>query len=94
MNLFLQQSQLIASRNGLLLVNTYSTTQLASVTYTLLCVAQNLIIFNEAHLLKSIANEITTVKVAAHWASDLASDWAAHSTVFNRPKVEYFKPFF
>ncbi len=33
----------------------------------------------------------TTVKVAAHWASDSASDWAshwaAHSTVFNRPKV-------
>ena len=40
---------------------------------------------------------MTTVKVAAHWASDSASDWAvhwaAHSTVFNRPNVEYLKPF-
>ena len=41
---------------------------------------------------------LTTVKVAADWASDSssdwASDWASHSTVFNHSKVDYLNPFF
>ncbi len=50
---------------------------------------------NHGHdLLNFLVICITTVKVAAHWASDSAAHWAAHSTVFNRPKVEYLKPFF
>ena len=41
---------------------------------------------------------ITTVKVAADWASDSASDWAADwasdSTHFNRSKVHFVKHYF
>ncbi len=48
------------------------------------------------NIIRVLVNAIfkTTVKVAADWASDSASDWAVYSTVFNRPKVEYLKPFF
>jgi hypothetical protein len=38
--------------------------------------------------------KFTTVKVAADWPSDSASDWASHSTVFNHSKVDYLNPFF
>ena len=47
---------------------------------------------------RQIAQNLTTVKVAADWASDSASDWASdwasHSTVFNHSKVDYLNPFF
>jgi hypothetical protein len=40
----------------------------------------------------------TTVKVAADWAPDSASDsaldWASHSAVFNHSKVDHLTPFF
>jgi hypothetical protein len=38
--------------------------------------------------------KFTTVKVAADWPSDSASDWASHSTVFNHSKVDYLNPLF